>query len=682
MKKYLLFIYFNFSITCLIAQPIITSFSPKSGNVGDNITITGINFIPNPSNNIVFFGATKAIVVSATPTSLVVTVPSGATFGQISVLNTIGKLIAYSNDNFIPKFSPAITNISSSNFTSEYHFSYTNFSTPDSSFRYKLIADFDNDGKVDYAIANFVYTPPNTSQIFEFRRNTSLNGVLSFSSPINYVFTSHFNHKGNDLKDINNDGLIDIITSSSDTIYIHLNNSVPGSINFNLIKFPAIIDNNSIENLYVSDLNNDGKSDILITKLLSNGGKTYFVKNTSTPTQFSFDAPVSLFSANHLYQIRDIDNDGFKDLVVNYKNTSRELSTARNNLTTIGGTPSFSWKSINPGSPGDFYTDLDLIDFNNDGKLDLIYSLGTFLNPIRSIASCRNNSIPGDISLSTVKYYNSPTGQTQSPQIKFCDLDGDGKLDIINSYYDVNWASNKIAVIKPTLTNNLLSSLDYFNDISPLAGFNSISNLDFADFNGDGKPDVFFIDKTTLKTKIFLNSYVPLPSILTHFTINKNSTFVSLNWITTTEINSKIFEVERSIDGKNFTAIGTVEAKGFASDYSFIDVKPFVGLNYYRLKMVDKDGKFEYSEIKTIKFGNSFKFEMYPNPAKSTVNILVDKLNSKTTLFITDIYGKQLINKLLIEGNNVINISSFSKGVYLVNISNDEGVGTKKLIID
>lgn len=653
-----------------------------SAKVGDNVTITGLNFIPSPSNNIVFFGATKATVVSATSTSLVVTVPSGATFGQISVLNTIGKLIAYSNDNFIPKFSPAITNISSTNFTSEYNFPYTNFSTPDSSFRDKLIADFDNDGKVDYAIANFVYTPPNSSQIFQFRRNTSLNGVLSFSSPINYVFTSAPSYNSYDIKDINNDGLVDIITSSSDTICILLNNSVSGSINFSITKVPAKIDNETIVNLYVNDLNNDGKSDILITKLTSPQPKTYFVKNTSTPTQFSFDSPVSLFNNIYNYKIRDIDNDGFNDLIVQSQGGTRDFITYKNNLTTIGGTPSFTYKISGPGSPGDSYTSLDLIDLNDNGTLDLIYSLGTISPQNRSIASCRNNSTPGSISLSTVRYYNSPTGQTQSTQINLCDLDGDGKPEIINSYYDVNWASNKIALVKPTIISSQLSSLDYFNDISPISGFNSISNLDFADFNGDGKPDVFFIDKTTLKTKILLNSYVPLPSILTHFTINKNSTFVSLNWITTTEINSKSFEVERSIDGKNFTAIGTVEAKGFASDYSFIDVKPFVGLNYYRLKMVDKDGKFEYSEIKTIKFGNSFKFEMYPNPAKSTVNILVDKLNSKAILIITNIYGKQLYNQLLNDGNNVININSFSKGIYLVNITTDESVETKKLIID
>ena len=174
----------------------------------------------------------------------------------------------------------------------------------------------------------------------------------------------------------------------------------------------------------------------------------------------------------------------------------------------------------------------------------------------------------------------------------------------------------------------------------------------------------------------------PLPMLLGNFDLKRLNNTINLIWTTSNELNSKNFEVERSIDGKNFNAIGTVEAEGFASDYSFIDVKPFVGLNYYRLKMVDKDGKFEYSEIKTIKFGNSFKFEMYPNPAKSTVNILVDKLNSKAILIITNIYGKQLYNQLLNDGNNVININSFSKGIYLVNITTDESVETKKLIID
>ena len=96
--------------------PVITSFSPTSAKPGDAVTLTGTNFNATPGNNIVFFGATRASVTAASAISVTVTVPSGATYAPITLLNTATRLAASSLRNFTPTYSPAKTAITATDF--------------------------------------------------------------------------------------------------------------------------------------------------------------------------------------------------------------------------------------------------------------------------------------------------------------------------------------------------------------------------------------------------------------------------------------------------------------------------------------------------------------------------------------------------------------------------------------
>src|SRR5579863_8208809 len=91
--------------TSLFAQPVINSYTPAAGPVGSKVVITGSNFSPTPSANIVYFGAVRAQVSAASASSLTVTVPSGATYRPITV--TTGNLTAYSSGAFSVTFSGA-----------------------------------------------------------------------------------------------------------------------------------------------------------------------------------------------------------------------------------------------------------------------------------------------------------------------------------------------------------------------------------------------------------------------------------------------------------------------------------------------------------------------------------------------------------------------------------------------
>jgi hypothetical protein len=150
--------------------PTITSFTPLTAKPGDAVTITGTGFNTTAANNVVFLGATKATVTAASATSLTVTVPTGATYAPITVLNTGASLAAYSMVNFTPTYSPAKTNITSTDFLAKQDF--TAGTIPIS----VALGDLDGDGKPDLAVAN-----RNSNKVSVFR-NTSISGSISSSS--------------------------------------------------------------------------------------------------------------------------------------------------------------------------------------------------------------------------------------------------------------------------------------------------------------------------------------------------------------------------------------------------------------------------------------------------------------------------------------------------------------------
>ncbi len=132
-----------------IVVPTITSFTPLSAKPGDAVTITGTDFNTTLANNIVFFGATKATLTAATATSITATVPTGATYAPITVLNTTLVRMASSRANFNPIYAPAKTSITATDFPAKTDF--TTGTTPLS----VAIGDLDGDGKPDLAVANY-----------------------------------------------------------------------------------------------------------------------------------------------------------------------------------------------------------------------------------------------------------------------------------------------------------------------------------------------------------------------------------------------------------------------------------------------------------------------------------------------------------------------------------------------
>ena len=166
-----------------------------------------------------------------------------------------------------------------------------------------------------------------------------------------------------------------------------------------------------------------------------------------------------------------------------------------------------------------------------------------------------------------------------------------------------------------------------------------------------------------------------LPVILSGFEIqrNNNDNSVSATWKTQQEISSAMFEIERAYNNTSFQKIGSVRAAGTSASlktYIFSDnSNSSKYVSFYRIKMIDKDGGFTYSETKSVK-GSGIKsdFIIFPNPSYGNAKITITDLNEPTELQVVDVTGR-VVKSLTINNTNTTEITNLEKGSYFVRIT-------------
>lgn len=159
-----------------------------------------------------------------------------------------------------------------------------------------------------------------------------------------------------------------------------------------------------------------------------------------------------------------------------------------------------------------------------------------------------------------------------------------------------------------------------------------------------------------------------LPVELTSFEGRSEEVGSILNWETASELNNDYFEVQYSMDGRDFTMLNKVAGNGTTStsqNYSYVHKNPTSTNNYYRLKQVDFDGAFEYSDIVYLqsKRGDD-PIAIYPNPAYDVVTYQ----GVAATLTFYDVYGRKVMEKNT-EERTTFDVSNLEIGVYLIEIS-------------
>ncbi|PKP22146.1 MAG: hypothetical protein CVU05_05110 [Bacteroidetes bacterium HGW-Bacteroidetes-21] len=183
---------------------------------------------------------------------------------------------------------------------------------------------------------------------------------------------------------------------------------------------------------------------------------------------------------------------------------------------------------------------------------------------------------------------------------------------------------------------------------------------------------------------------IPLPVELVFFKAKSESDNVVLEWITTSEINNDYFDVERSSNGVDFATIGSVNGAGNSSNmnsYVFADDSPLNGLSYYRLKQVDFDGKFVFSNIESIMRNSEASlsvFNLY-NP-DFAATIMINNPN-KGVLYVrlSDMSGKTIhLEKLNAEEDHFtlhFDKGSIRSGMYTITVYNNYESVAQKIVV-
>ena len=508
MKYQFSFLFF-FIIINSFSQPVITSFSPSSGPIGTLVTITGNNFSTSPSSNTVYFGAVKATVISASTNTLTVTVPIGSTFKPITVTKSGQTAISS---------KPYIVTFGSINFINQYLFDSAKAFTTGNGPKDIAIGDLDGDGLADIATAN---NSANTITIF---KNTSTRRNVTFGTPIEYTLLS--NPQSILMHDIDGDGNLDLLTTSSYKFSVYRNTTVNGNIAFEKNDYYIPGGLNPID-LICGDMDGDGKPDIAVMNY-SDFSISIF-RNEGFIGAISFSANGKLSTGN-LYPfslaIGDLDGDNKPDIAVSdYTSIYDSISIFRNTSTV--GNVSFAPKidfSKARGALGIAIGDLD-----GDGKNDI--AAACYVSGRVSIF--KNTSVIG--SLSFKKKLDFTTG-TYPESITITDLNGDNKPDLCTG----NYSGHSISVLRNSCFSD---SISFAPKVDYKAGTNPRSMV-AGDIDGDGKPDIVTTNINSNNFTVFRNKIPLVKSLCPNGSATISSIFTSPN-----------YQWQQSIDSVNFINI-------------------------------------------------------------------------------------------------------------------------------
>lgn len=186
------------------------------------------------------------------------------------------------------------------------------------------------------------------------------------------------------------------------------------------------------------------------------------------------------------------------------------------------------------------------------------------------------------------------------------------------------------------------------------------------------------------------NVSTPLPVNWLSFSAQKNNnTQVKLQWSTANEIKNHYYIVERSTDGVIFSSIGKLAGGNnlnMLQQYYFNDLKPYAGINFYRLKQVDLDGQFSYSSVAKVTLDKSGQtWTIYPNPAHNQSTIRLLNNMKKINIGLSDASGKTVYRTYLPFGKVgeqiKLPLQNLAKGIYILKIETETESRSDKIIV-
>lgn len=187
------------------------------------------------------------------------------------------------------------------------------------------------------------------------------------------------------------------------------------------------------------------------------------------------------------------------------------------------------------------------------------------------------------------------------------------------------------------------------------------------------------------------NTNNPLPIGLSALTAEYGFSGVEVRWTTETETNNDYFVVERTADAESFEKIAQVKGAGTSTvqhTYFILDLKPQVGVQYYRLKQVDFDGRVSYSRLVSVEIPNTSVWSVSPNPSSGNefvVNFSANDLGKPAYIKVQDMEGKEVFQLdagvLSASRIKIVPPQNLQPGLYVISIAVEQDVVRQKLII-
>jgi trimeric autotransporter adhesin len=453
------------------------------------------------------------------------------------------------------------------------------------------------------------------------------------------------------------------------------NNPTQAKIDLQVANIATVINKLNLDILGIEEVSNDVALDSLLVRLTN---RTAVISNRWS---YSFNPPDPTFPPQKTGFIYDTtttklvsSRDMFVDLYDKARTTNPELLP-----NYPGGTPSSFWASGRLPFMATFDVTISgvtkrivMIDIHAKSASDVasynrrVYDAKVLKDSLDAYYASDNVIIVGDYNDRV--YGSIYAGSTVSPYQPFVadnsrynvltrPLDSAGRVSFLTG----SGLIDQITITTPLVPFFITNSTDIQDPRSYISNYSATTA-------SDHMPVFTRFDFTTA-----------LPVTLTKFNAQAQGKQVLVTWSTSAEYNNNYFVVERSADARTFIPLGVVKGAGNSntvSNYQLTDSLPLSGINYYRLKQVDRDGKVKYSLIVAVSFGTDAKnaLVLYPNPVSNHIQLSLNSSVKKFVAKVTAADGRVILNANgdITQINQQINqnLYKFKSGVYVLKISN------------
>jgi hypothetical protein len=352
------------------------------------------------------------------------------------------------------------------------------------------------------------------------------------------------------------------------------------------------------------------------------------------------------------------------NIIINSKVTYSSASSLNNTNITVNGTGGIA-------NSGSLVFKNSTINFKNTSTY--VVSSSVELNNSKMKFSNNANMVATAGSINLKNGSTLTAGDGTSTSKAFIKLNGATLNEYDNSY--VSLAN----------FNNYYFNWSNYNAIANNTSVKTTNNTLNCNVNGKNACSAPLVYGPASLSFAGISNTALLPVKLSSFGVKVVNNAAEIAWTTDAEMNARSFDVERSNDAQTWGTAGSVKATGnssVVSSYEFRDALKVGGKYYYRLKMIDQDGGYSYSPVRSVNVEGTIEMTIYPNPAAEYVMIRSKNgADDKLNIQLLNQTG-QVVKQINGNGNSVLSVNSFNNGNYFVRVINANGsVQSFKLMI-